>query len=52
MKNIKSIEESWKENFLNSVLVKNEKLDFDLAKSLFRGSGNIPESLIISNSTI
>ena len=45
MKNIKSIEKSWKENFLNSVLVKNEKLDFDLAKSLFRGSGNIPESL-------
>ena len=45
MKKIKKIEESWKVNFLNSVLVKNKKLDFDLAKSLFRGSGNIPESL-------
>lgn len=41
----KNIEGSWKTNFLNSVLVKNEKLDIDLAKSLFRGSGNIPESL-------
>ena len=41
----KNIEGSWKTNFLNSVLVKNEKLDIDLAKSFFRGSGNIPESL-------
>lgn len=41
----KNIEGSWKTNFLNSVLVKNEKLDIDLAKSFFRGSGNIPKSL-------
>ena len=45
MKSTKRIEESWKANFLNSVLVKNDKLDFDLAKSIFRGSGNMPESL-------
>ena len=41
----KNIEGVWKTNFLDSVLVKNGSLDFDLAKSLFRGSGNIPESL-------
>jgi len=45
MKNKKQIEKKWKQNFLKSELVKNNNFDFNLAKTLFRGIGNFPESL-------
>tara|TARA_B100001250_G_scaffold11370_1_gene9864 strand:- start:2050 stop:3837 length:1788 start_codon:yes stop_codon:yes gene_type:complete len=45
MKNKKQIEKKWKQNFLKSELVKNNNFDFNLAKTIFRGIGNLPESL-------
>lgn len=41
----KSIEKQWVNGFANSLLVSNNKLDIELAKSMFRGVGDFPDSL-------